>query len=131
MDHQRYWIKPLKRLLPSLRLGTVLSVAFFVGFVVVSTVFADDALPKPAIGGLPFANKSAAASIAAIIKQVVLYTGIIAVISLSWGGFMFITAFGEEEKVKKGKNVVKFSLIGVILSVAAYPIVDIVNKWVI
>lgn len=94
----------------------------------VSLVFADDALPKPAIAGLPFATKTASASIAAIIKQVVLYTGILAVISLSWGGFLFITAFGEDEKVKKGKSIVQYSLIGVVLSISAYAIVDLVNK---
>lgn len=94
----------------------------------VSAVFADDALPKPAIAGLPFSNKTAAASIASIIKQVVLYTGILAVVSLSWGGFLFITAFGEDDKVKKGKEIVKYSLIGVVLSISAYAIVDLVNK---
>lgn len=94
----------------------------------VSAVFADDALPKPAIAGLPFSNKTAAASIASIIKQVVLYTGILAVVSLSWGGFLFITAFGEDDKVKKGKSIIQYSLIGVVLSISAYPIVDIVDK---
>ena len=94
----------------------------------VSAVFADDALPKPAIAGLPFSNKTATASIASIIKQVVLYTGILAVVSLSWGGLLFITAFGEDDKVKKGKEIVKYSLIGVVLSISAYAIVDLVNK---
>lgn len=105
--------------------------AFFVGFMAVSLVFADDALPKPAIAGLPFATKTASQSVAAIIKQVVLYTGILAVISLSWGGMLFITAFGEDEKVKKGKNIVQYSLIGVVLTISAYAIVDIVNKLVV
>ncbi len=94
----------------------------------VSAVFADDALPKPAIAGLPFSNKTAAASIASIIKQVVLYTGILAVVSLSWGGFLFITAFGEDDKVKKGKSIIQYSLIGVVLSISAYAIVDLVNR---
>ena len=94
----------------------------------VSAVFADDALPKPAIAGLPFSNKTAAASIASIIKQVVLYTGILAVVSLSWGGFIFITAFGEDDKVKKGKSIIQYSLIGVVLSISAYAIVDLVNR---
>ncbi|MDQ1343389.1 MAG: hypothetical protein QG650_108 [Patescibacteria group bacterium] len=124
MDHQRY----VKRFLSSVRLGTFVSVAFFIGFVVVSVAFADDALPTSGIGGLPFASKSPTGSITALIKQVVLYTGIFAVVSLTWGGFLFITAFGEDEKVKKGKNIVKFSLIGVLLSISAYAIVDVVNR---
>jgi hypothetical protein len=125
MDHQRY----VKRLFSSIRLGTFVSVAFFIGFVVVSVAFAaDDALPTSGISGLPFASKSPTGSITALIKQVVLYTGILAVVSLTWGGFLFITAFGEDEKIKKGKNIVKFSLIGVLLSISAYAIVDVVNR---
>lgn len=107
MDHQR----KLKRILSCFRLGTLLSVAFFVGFVAVSMVFADDALPKPQIGGLPFSGKTAAGSISALAKQMVMYTGVIGVIALTWGGFLFITAFGEDEKVKKGKNVVTYALL--------------------
>ena len=97
MDYQRY----VKRFVSSARFGTLLSVAFFVGFVAVSVAFADDALPQPKIAGLPFSSGSAAGSISAIIKQVVLYTGVIGVIALTWGGFLFITAFGEDDKVKK------------------------------
>lgn len=124
MDHQR----KLRRILSSVRFGTLLSVAFFIGFVAVSVVFADDALPKPQIGGLPFSGKTAAGSISALAKQVVMYTGVIGVIALTWGGFLFITAFGEDEKVKKGKNVITYALLGVVLSIAAYGIIDIVNR---
>lgn len=124
MDHQR----KLKRFLSSLRFGAVLSVAFFVGFSIVSFAFADDALPKPQVAGLPFANKTAVGSVSALIKQVVLYTGILAVLALTWGGFLFITAFGEDDKVKKGKSIVTYALIGVVLSISAYAIVDIVNR---
>lgn len=128
MDHKRF----LRKLLKNVRIGTILSLAFFVGFVLVSTVFADDALPVVDKGlGLPFTEQSgnaAPAPISALIKQVILYTGILAVISLTWGGFLFMTAFGEDEKVKKGKTVVKFSIIGVLLSISAYAIVDMVNR---
>lgn len=57
-----------------------------------------------------------------------MYTGVIGVIALTWGGFLFITAFGEDEKVKKGKNVITYALLGVVLSIAAYGIIDIVNR---
>jgi hypothetical protein len=39
-----------------------------------------------------------------------------------------MTAFGEDEKIKKAKTLVQYSITGVILSITAYSIVDIVNS---
>lgn len=127
MAHQRV----VGRLLPKVRIGVLLSVAVFVGFVAVSVAFgAGDELPKPQSFGLPF-EKSASDTpkvISSMIKQVVLYTGVLAILALTWGGFLFITAFGQDEQVKKAKSVIKFAFIGVILSISAYAIIDIVNR---
>lgn len=127
MDYQRV----ARRVLPKARLGVLLSVAVFVGFLAVSVAFAaGDSLPTPQNLGLPFekAPNDTPKVISSLIRQVVLYTGVLAIIALSWGGFLFVTAFGEDDKVKKAKNVVKFSLIGVVLSISAYAIIDVVNK---
>lgn len=115
------------QLIPSFR-----HLAFFVLFLLVgaetAVVFADQ-IVDPIKAGLPFeASASATSPIGKLGKELVKYTGILAVVALSWGGVSFITSFGDEQKVKKAKNIVMYSLIGVVLSIAAYTIIDIVNS---
>ncbi len=150
MDYQRYltrlrhrsavalpktserWVRALRTLRTPAFLAIVLSIGFFAGFLFVSLAFADDALPNPQSLGLPFegsdSHNDVARSISQIIREIVKYVGVLAVLALTYGGFLFMTSFSEDEKVKKAKAIVQYSLIGVILSVAAYSIIDIVNE---
>ena len=65
--------------------------------------------------------------IAALIIQAVLtFLGIIFVALIIYGGFLYMTAMGESEKVKKGKNVIIYSVIGLIIILAAYAITNFV-----
>lgn len=118
----------VKRYVKKLRFGMLFSFGVLLGFAIVSAVFADDALPKAESLGLPFENVAPAATATVLIREVIKYIGILAVLALTYGGFLFMTAFGEDEKVKKAKGIVQYSIIGVILSIAAYSIVDIVNS---
>jgi hypothetical protein len=118
----------VKRYVKKLRFGMLFSFGVFLGFAIVSAVFADDALPKAESLGLPFENVAPATTATVLIREVIKYIGILAVLALTYGGFLFMTAFGEDEKVKKAKGIVQYSIIGVILSIAAYSIVDIVNS---
>ena len=45
-----------------------------------------------------------------------------------YGGFMLLTAQGDPAKIKRGKDVVTYSIIGVILVMLAYAIVNFVMK---
>ena len=90
---------------------------------ITSSAFAD--LPKPQEMGLPFTGKGADTSIALVIKEAMKYIGVLAVIALSWGGVQFLLSAGEDQKVKVAKNIITYALVGVILSITAYTIVDI------
>lgn len=56
------------------------------------------------------------------------YVGLIAILVVSWGGIQFLTSMGNDEKVKHAKQTIIYALVGVLLSVVAYTIVDIVNS---
>ena len=103
-------------------------VVLFIGML--SFVSAKDVLPQPDELGLPFegANKEATTSIVTIIKETIKYVGLLAILAISWGGIQFLTSIGNEEKVKHAKQTVIYALVGVILSVLAYAIIDIVNS---
>lgn len=50
--------------------------------------------------------------------------GIIAVIFILYGGFLYITAGGNDEQVQKGKNVIIYGLIGVLIAILAFAIIS-------
>lgn len=49
--------------------------------------------------------------------------GIIAIISLIVGGGMYLTAYGDEDRIQKGKNIITYAIIGIIIALAALVIV--------
>ena len=86
-------------------------------------------MPKPAALGLPFEwSSDATTPIVKIIKETIKYVGLLAILAISWGGIQFLTSIWNEEKVKHAKQTIIYSLVGVILSVVAYTIIDIVNS---
>ncbi|EKD30043.1 MAG: hypothetical protein ACD_78C00174G0002 [uncultured bacterium (gcode 4)] len=106
-------------------LGVIILIVLTFGMI---TVFADN-LPKPEKMGLPFESTSdATMPIVKIIKESIKYVGILAMLALSWWGIQFLISYGADEKVKNAKNTIIYSLVGVVLSITAYAIVDIVNS---
>ncbi|MFB6181291.1 MAG: hypothetical protein ABEJ24_00120 [Candidatus Magasanikbacteria bacterium] len=53
--------------------------------------------------------------------------GIIAFVLIVYGGFMIMTAGGNEEQVEDGKNILFYSVIGIAIILSAYSI----TSWVI
>ena len=54
----------------------------------------------------------------------------IAVLFLIIGGFWYITAAGNEETAEKGKNTVINAIIGIVIIVLSYVIVNVVSRLV-
>lgn len=52
--------------------------------------------------------------------------GIIAIIGIVVGGFFYLTAYGNDDQVKKGKSIIKSSIIGITIALAALVIVRLV-----
>ncbi len=73
-------------------------------------------------------------SVNALIKTVINWMlGIafaVAVIFLIYGGFLFITSAGNEESAEKGKSTVVNALIGIIIIILSYVIVNVVANLV-
>ncbi|QFR38660.1 hypothetical protein A9Q91_00300 [Candidatus Gracilibacteria bacterium 28_42_T64] len=64
-----------------------------------------------------------------IISQMIQYVAVVAVISLMLSGVMYLVSGGEEEKTKRAKSWIMWSLVGVFMSIFAYGIVKIVNNF--
>jgi len=61
-------------------------------------------------------------TIASLIRVGLGFLGIVAVVIILIGGFKWVTAGGEEEKVKKAKKYIFQGIIGLVIVLAAYAI---------
>ena len=65
---------------------------------------------------------SVSSIVATVIGAALSLLGMIFVILMLYGGFLWMTAGGEEEQVKKALGIIKNAIIGLIVIVAAYGI---------
>lgn len=54
------------------------------------------------------------------------FLGLVAVILIIYGGFTWMTSAGNEERVKKAKEIIKASVIGLVIVLASWMIVTFV-----
>ena len=71
-------------------------------------------------------DKSLMSNVSMLINVFASVMGFLAVGMIVYGGFMLLTAQGDPAKIKRGKDVVTYSIIGVILVMLAYAIVNFV-----
>jgi hypothetical protein len=61
-----------------------------------------------------------------IVKFLMTFLGIIAVVIILYGGFMWMTAAGNEDRVGKAKSIIVAGAIGLAVIISAYVIVNFV-----
>lgn len=54
------------------------------------------------------------------------FLGFIAVIMIIYGGILYITAAGKQEKVDEGKKIITYSIIGIVIILLSFAIVNTV-----
>ncbi len=65
-------------------------------------------------------------AITSILNAIILVSGLIAVIFIIVGGINYMTSSGDAAKVKKAKDTILYSVIGLIICVLAFAIVNFV-----
>lgn len=107
----------------------------------VSNVFAD--APKVNCIWLPWCMDSDAANptdadinlniwtdlVTSVISQLIQYVAVVAVIALMLSWVMYLVSGWEEEKTKRAKSWIMWSLVWVFMSIFAYWIVKIINNF--
>lgn len=63
-----------------------------------------------------------------ILRYLLGFTGVIAVTVIIWAGYSWMTAAGNEEKVKKAKQTLQNGVIGLIVIMTAYVLIVFVIK---
>lgn len=117
-----------RRLLLAL-IGTVLSVG--VGLAFGSTVLAQTVDPTSGLD--TFAEAAGFTSqgdltliVARLIRTAIGFLGIVAVVFVLYGGFLYMTAGGADDKVKRAKKVFTSAIIGLVIVFSAFAIVQFV-----
>jgi hypothetical protein len=76
--------------------------------------------------GLPNTSQDPKQAAVGIVRYLMGFLGIIAVVVILWGGFQWLTAGGNEDKVGSAKKTIIAGVIGLIIVIAAFAIVTIV-----
>ncbi len=58
-----------------------------------------------------------------VIKSVLIYTGVVMLLLMSYAGVLWMTAGGNEEQINKAKKIIKGSVIGFLVVILSYTIV--------
>ncbi len=85
----------------------------------------DDALKEQA-GCTIDKNDTADKYAKKIIQTVLSVLGVVAVVMIIIGGIMYIISTGDAAKVHRAKNIILYSIIGLVVSLLAYAIVGLV-----
>ena len=84
----------------------------------------------PADTGVRCTEGNLAAIFRLVINWALAIAFIAAVIVLIFGGFLYITSAGNDDQAKKGRTAIQNALIGVVIIVLSYVIVQIVYRFV-
>jgi len=105
---------------------------------VMSMVFALSALPVLALEtGIGYGTatglgtKDVREGVMAIVNTLLGFLGIIAILIILWGGFRWMTAGGNEEKIGEAKKIITAGIIGLVIIFISYAIATFVIQQLI
>jgi hypothetical protein len=75
---------------------------------------------------LNLANADPRTAAVSLVRLLMTFLGIIAVVIILYGGFVWLTAAGNEDKVASAKKIIAAGVIGLIIILAAFLIVNFV-----
>jgi hypothetical protein len=66
----------------------------------------------------------------AFADKLTIFAAVLAVGAVVYSGIMFVLSLGDEEKIKKAKGALKTSLIGFLLALISYAVVNAIINFV-
>lgn len=76
--------------------------------------------------GFDILGPSLAETVGGYINSMLGLLGVVLVVLIIYAGFLWMTAGGSEEKIKKAKGILSNSIIGIVIILAAYSITEFV-----
>lgn len=75
-------------------------------------------------------SDDANALINTIVNLLIFFIGVVAVIVIIVSGFTFVTSNGNKEQVTKARNTLTYAIVGLVVAILAYAIVNWVLDWI-
>jgi hypothetical protein len=120
----------MSKTLVAIMLGLALCFSFAMPALAQGTITAEELLSAGEEGtigevaGLGEAELSAV--VARIIRAILGFLGVVAVVIILWGGFKWMTSGGQEEKIRDARKLIIMGIIGLGIVLAAYAIASFV-----
>ena len=111
----------MKKILTLILILIILS-SFFVAFDILASKFQEGLTGAAGTATLYDQPKALESYATGIVKGLLTLVGVIFMALLIYGGFLYMTSAGNEEKVKKGKNTIIASVIGLLIIISGYSI---------
>jgi hypothetical protein len=81
-------------------------------------------IQPPAGGGADYEIADFFLLLAAVLRLIFTATAILAVIYIILGGYYYVMAYGNPETIQKGKSTITWAIIGLIVSIASFAIIQ-------
>lgn len=88
----------------------------------------DTGLTLNPVAGINVKNATITGVIAAIIRFLLGFSGVLGLIFFIWGGFLVLLSGGNQDKVKKGYKALTWSLIGLFVVFSSYFLLNTVIR---
>ena len=105
-----------------------LSLTSILGLLYALPVLADNYGLDTAAGPTGLKNTSIPVFVGKVIGTALSLLGVIFLILIVYGGFLWMTAYGDKTKIEKARDLITNAVIGVVIVVAAYTISSFVIK---
>ena len=80
--------------------------------------------------GSPVCIRTFGSLLATILRYLLGFSAVIATIFIVYGGYVYMTAGGEADNTKKGKDIATAAVIGLVITMLAWAIITIVTRFV-
>ena len=90
------------------------------------TVRAGESVKSPSECSQPKEDRDVTTTVSDVINVVIGVLGIVAVLVIIIGGIMYATSAGDAGKVNQAKNMIQYAIIGLVVSLLAWVIVNYV-----
>ncbi|TAK05128.1 hypothetical protein EPO33_04065 [Patescibacteria group bacterium] len=81
--------------------------------------------------GIPTSEASLPVLVGTILNGVLSLVGVVFLVLIVWGGFLWMTARGNDQQVEKAKNLITSAVIGLIIIAGGYAITNFVLTQII
>jgi len=119
-------MKKTAKLIAQILTGIAAAATLFVGKALAYSSAAQEGAEAARADGMPEELFGDTGVFTQITNTALMIVGIISVIMLVWGGLRYVMSGGDSKKVTDAKNTVLYAIIGLIIAVLSYAIVNFV-----